>query len=68
MRLAVLAVLLGALAARALAQAPPPPTKPSSFAPHLHGGAKIYGTPIQPRILGHTKRKPRKPAAGGTQR
>jgi hypothetical protein len=29
--------------------------KPSSFVPHPHTNHHVYGTPIQPAILGHAK-------------
>jgi hypothetical protein len=45
--------------ARAADSSPTPP-KASSLAPHSHGGARSYGAPIQPRILNHVYRRPRK--------
>ena len=29
--------------------------KPSSFVPHPHSNSHVYGTPIQPAIVGHAK-------------
>ena len=29
--------------------------KPNSFVPHPHTNNHVYGTPIQPAIVGHTK-------------
>jgi hypothetical protein len=29
--------------------------KPSSYVPHPHTNRHVYGAPIQPAILGHTK-------------
>jgi hypothetical protein len=41
--------------------------KPSSFVPHPHTNNHVYGTPIQPAIVGHKrtshqKHAPKKPA------
>jgi hypothetical protein len=67
MRVALLTLLvLGATAALPVAadsQGSPPPPKPSSLAPHGHPGSQVYGAPIQPRILGHVYRAPRKSTA-----
>lgn len=41
-----------ALAAGVTADAP---AKPSSFVPHPHSNSHVYGTPIQPAIVGHSK-------------
>jgi hypothetical protein len=30
-------------------------TKPSSFVPHAHSNHHVYGSPIQPAIVGHAK-------------
>jgi hypothetical protein len=53
----VLAVI--ALANTALAMAADQPTnskaKPTSFVPHPHASHHIYGTPIQPAVVGHAK-------------
>lgn len=43
------------------------PAKPSSFVPHPHSNSHVYGTPIQPAIVGHSKtphhkHTPKKPA------
>ena len=42
--------------------------KPSSFVPHPHTNNHVYGSPIQPAILGHRKashqmRVPKKPTS-----
>jgi hypothetical protein len=29
--------------------------KPSSFVPHSHTNTHVYGTPIQPAVVGHSK-------------
>jgi hypothetical protein len=29
--------------------------KPTSFVPHSHSNTHVYGSPIQPAIVGHTK-------------
>jgi hypothetical protein len=29
--------------------------KPSSFVPHPHSNTHVYGSPIQPAIVGHSK-------------
>ena len=29
--------------------------KPSSFVPHPHSNSHVYGAPIQPAIVGHSK-------------
>jgi len=29
--------------------------KPNSFVPHAHTNSHVYGTPIQPAIVGHAK-------------
>jgi len=31
--------------------------KPTSYVPHPHSNHHVYGTPIQPAILGHAKKK-----------
>ena len=31
------------------------PAKPNSFVPHAHTNTHVYGTPIQPAIVGHAK-------------
>jgi hypothetical protein len=31
------------------------PAKPSSFVPHAHTNNHVYGTPIQPAVVGHKK-------------
>jgi hypothetical protein len=31
------------------------PAKPNSFVPHPHTNQHVYGTPIQPAIVGHAK-------------
>ena len=58
------AIAIAALAAIALAGsvssvAGPPQkphkSKPSSYAPQPHSNHHVYGTPIQPPILGHSK-------------
>jgi hypothetical protein len=30
-------------------------TKPSSFVPHSHSNNHVYGSPIQPAIVGHAR-------------
>jgi hypothetical protein len=37
------------------------PVKPSSFAPQGHSGTRVYGAPIQSRILTRAPKKPRTP-------
>lgn len=42
--------------------------KPSSFVPHPHSNSHVYGSPIQPAIVGHAKtphhkHTPKKPAS-----
>ena len=34
--------------------------KPSSFVPHPHTNHHVYGTPIQPAIVGHARTSPHK--------
>ena len=54
--LAVLAAI--ALVQPALAADGAPPnsaTKPSSFVPHSHSNSHVYGSPIQPAIVGHAR-------------
>ena len=29
--------------------------KPSSFVPHTHSNTHVYGTPIQPAVVGHSR-------------
>jgi hypothetical protein len=52
--------VLGTALAQAEPVATPQPPKASSLAPRAHGGSRTYGTPIQPRILSHVYRKPRR--------
>jgi len=42
--------------------------KPSSFVPHPHSNSHVYGAPIQPAIMGHSKSShhkhvPKKPSS-----
>lgn len=43
------------LAAVTLVQPALSGTKPNSFVPHGHTNQHVYGSPIQPAILGHAK-------------
>jgi hypothetical protein len=45
---------------RAEADSSPLPPKASSLAPRGHTATRTYGAPIQPRILTHVYRKPRR--------
>lgn len=43
--------------------------RPSSFVPHAHANLHVYGTPIEPAIVGHAnhahpKHGPSKPSLG----
>jgi hypothetical protein len=63
--LSVLGVaVIAAAPGHAQADSPPPP-RPSSLAPH-HTGGRSYGAPIQPRILNHVYRQPRKATGSGS--
>jgi hypothetical protein len=70
MKLSVLCVLLGALAAPVFAAtasvgsagAASTPTKPSSFAPHPVPAGHAYGAPIQSQIL-HKRQRHKSGAA-----
>jgi hypothetical protein len=47
--------------------------KPNSFVPHPHTNQHVYGTPIQPAILGHAKTShqkhaPKKRSSSGVHR
>jgi hypothetical protein len=47
--------------------------KPSSYVPHPHSNHHVYGAPIQPAILGHTKtshhkQTPKKRSSSATNR
>ena len=47
--------------------------KPSSFVPHPHSSSHVYGTPIQPAIVGHAtashhKRTPKKQSSSAAHR
>jgi hypothetical protein len=47
--------------------------KPSSYVPHPHTNHHVYGAPIQPAILGHTKtshykQAPKKRSSSATKR
>jgi hypothetical protein len=53
-------------AARADSNSTPLPAKASSLAPRGHSANRSYGAPIQPRILSHSYRKPRRSAATGS--
>jgi len=54
-----IAVLVVTLVQPGLSMAGDKPTdsgkKPSSYVPHPHTNHHVYGAPIQPAILGHTK-------------
>jgi hypothetical protein len=50
--IAVLAVVTLVQPALSVADAP---VKPNSFVPHPHTNQHVYGTPIQPPIVGHAK-------------
>lgn len=48
-------------------------TKPSSFVPHPHTNNHVYGSPIQPAIVGHRKAShqkhvPKKPPSSTAHR
>jgi hypothetical protein len=71
--IAVLAALTVLQPARLLAGDQPNSsgTKPSSLVPHAHTKNHVYGSPIQPAILGHArnshrKRAPQKRSSGTT--
>jgi hypothetical protein len=73
MRVALITLLvLGAASAGTVTSAradpsnTPLPARASSLAPRAHSANRSYGAPIQPRILGHTYRKPRRSAATGS--
>jgi hypothetical protein len=54
--LAVLAALVLVQPALCADGAPPNSgTKPSSFVPHSHSNNHVYGSPIQPAIVGHSR-------------
>jgi hypothetical protein len=59
MRLFAIIVLTAFLVQPALSAATNKPTdsnpKPSSFVPHARSSSHVYGTPIQPAIVGHPK-------------
>jgi len=45
-----------------------PRPKPSSFVPHPHSNTHVYGSPIQPAVVGHSrvshhKHTPKKPSS-----
>jgi hypothetical protein len=54
--LAALAAVVLAQSALSAAGAPTNPSpKPSSFVPHSHTNNHVYGSPIQPAIVGHAR-------------
>lgn len=72
MKQVAIIVLTAALAQPALSAANTKSTdskaQPSSFVPHAHTNSHVYGTPIQPAIVGHSrasrhKKAPKKPAS-----
>jgi hypothetical protein len=64
-RFAFIVLAAVALMQSALSVAGDKPTdssaKPSSFVPHSHSNTHVYGTPIQPAIVGHAKTSHHKP-------
>jgi hypothetical protein len=72
MRRFAIAVLAAALMQSALSVAADNSTnsrpKPSSFVPHPHTNSHVYGSPIQPSVVGHSKvshhkHTPKKPSS-----
>jgi hypothetical protein len=63
----VLAAVLIQPALSATAKSTDSRPKPSSFVPHPHTNSHVYGAPIQPAIVGHSKtshhKHPKKPSA-----
>jgi hypothetical protein len=56
------------LPALSVAQSTDTRPKPSSFVPHAHSNSHVYGAPIQPALVGHSrtshhKHTPKKPAS-----
>jgi len=49
------AVLMQSTLSVARAQSTAPRPKPSSFVPHSHTKHHVYGAPIHPAIVGHSK-------------
>lgn len=66
MKIFAIAMLATALAGSAPSIAGDQPTnpasKPTSFVPHARTNRHVYGTPIEPPIVGHAKRSHRKRA------
>jgi opacity protein-like surface antigen len=58
-KFAIIALAAVALLQSALSAAADKPTdsrpKPSSFVPHPHSNNHVYGAPIHPAILGHSR-------------
>lgn len=68
MRIAVFMLMLLAAGVTCADSASPLPAKASSLAPRRHGGARVYGAPIGPRILSHVRKKPKAKNPSGTSR